>query len=68
MLFGMDTAMAWSKAVLFQLLFFSFSFSYYGDFSVSVPVSVVYVRIAIFDSQIKLIVKLIVHFQKRSVG
>ena len=49
-----------SVTIKFQLRYFSFYFSYYGDFSVSVPVSVVYVRIAMFDSQIKLTIKLIV--------
>jgi len=48
-------------------MLFQFLFHYYGDFPVSVPVSVVYVRNAMFDSQIESIVKLIVHFQKSSV-
>ena len=37
-------------------------------FSVSVPVSVVYVRNAMFASQTQSTVKLTVHFQKRFVG
>jgi len=54
-----------TSLIKFQLCYFSFYLSYYGDFSVSVPVSVVCVRNAMFDSQIKSTVKLIVRFQKR---
>jgi len=50
------TASFFSVTIKFQLCYFS----YCGDFPV--PVSAVYVRNTMFDSQIQSVVKLVVHF------